>query len=154
MLQSYSAVYCGNQHWSYHGTTFQVVQPSSNYKISHDNEQLTSTPVSTLSVDVLPSDNLLQSECGASIYSPDTHSLSSPDISDKTGPKPNRQRTVKVRNLPSSMNSTSTSNNLYPKPLMVADLRRTKKLMNSCYSVGTFFHIFYSVTIIRTFTAT
>ena len=43
MLQSYSAVYCGDQQRSYHGTTLQLLQPNP------DNLVLSSTPVAQCS---------------------------------------------------------------------------------------------------------
>ena len=113
MLQSYSAVYCGNQHRSYHGTTVQIVQPSSNNNIC----QQASTSVPDVSPDLLH---------GASINSPDIQFHSS-DISDKTGPKPKRQRTVEVRNLTSSLTSADASSNLYPMLLTMADFEESKE---------------------------
>jgi len=49
ILQSHSAVYCGNQQRSYHGTTVQVVQCNSLLKAYHDDRMSTSiVPSSTL----------------------------------------------------------------------------------------------------------
>lgn len=110
MLQSHSAVYCGNQHHSYHGTTVQVVQPNPNNEICHGNGEQTILPTTTLpSASDLPSNGFLgeQSHAGnpQSVHntvckcvlqlSPDR----SPHKVVKIGSK--RQRTVTVRNLTS-----------------------------------------------------
>ena len=103
MLQSHSAVYCGNQHRSYHGTTVQVVQPNPNNEIHHGNGEQT-LPTSTLPF----ADGFLGEQLH--VGNPqDTVSKrilqQSPDRSPhkigKIGPK--RQRTVAVRNLTSSL---------------------------------------------------
>ena len=98
MLQSYSAVYCGDQQRSYHGTTLQLVQPNPVNLV---------LPFSTVDFRVHPlasakSQNLRQRQRQ---ISPD----SSPHELGKNGPK--RQRTVAVQNLPATKHNISNANN-------------------------------------------
>ena len=58
MLQSYAAVYCGNQNRSYHGTTIQLVQPDAT--ITYPSMNISSSPQmidDTTTDDLLLNDN-------------------------------------------------------------------------------------------------
>ena len=97
MLQSYSAVYCGDQQQSYHGTTLQLVQPNPNNlvllfsTIDYRVPQVTSAK-----------SNLRQRQRQ---ISPD----SSPHKLGKNGPK--HQRTAAVQNLTAVKHNISSANN-------------------------------------------
>ena len=108
MLQSYSAVYCGNQQCSYHGTTVQIVQPSSLLEIYHGNRMCTTTSI-------LPPATFSEQDQHIVLQSTDTTSTSNavpkrafeqlpgslPHKVGKIGPK--RPHTVAVRQLTSSL---------------------------------------------------
>ena len=114
MLQSYSAVYCGNQQRSYHGTTVQIVQPSFLLEIHQNDKICTTTTILT------PSSEQDQGNVPQSTNPTSTSNTvpkrgfeqspnNSPHKVGKIGPK--RPRTIAVRHLTSSL-TKDTSNNI------------------------------------------
>ena len=74
ILQSHSAVFCGDQNRSYHGTTIQLVQPSSNITVmATESQTLTSEYV-----DTNESGNILCSDNAAAYARPTNRFFSSP----------------------------------------------------------------------------
>ena len=132
MLLSYTAVYCGNQQRSYHGTTIQLVQPSQKIVIYDNCETTTSVSAIVIPQAEIPvheadtPSSHLQSESPL----PQHHAISkctlqcSPDRSPhkvgKTGPK--YKRTVAVKNLTSELKGTIKNTiQMYPQSLTMAD---------------------------------
>ena len=116
ILQSYSAVYCGNQQRSYHGTTVQIVQPSPLLEIHQTNRCTTTSILPPATISEQDQHHLPQStdpENGTSNTVPKRAFEQSPSNSPhkvgKIGPK--RPRTVAVRHLTSSLAKDTTSNN-------------------------------------------
>ena len=115
-LQSHAAVYCGNQHRSFHGTTVQVVQPDPSVKIHFPNNA--SLPVPTHETPQIPS---LATVTQPTVAQTPAKSMevslkrrielspaSSPHKLGKVGPK--RPRTLVARNLSEMLKAASDSN--------------------------------------------
>ena len=97
ILQSHSAVYCDDQHRSYHGTTIQLVQPNPGRVCSTQiNIPLSITP-SGENISIGPCTDMIATSAVAT-KRPTTHSsASSPHNLGKFGPK--RPRTLQARRL-------------------------------------------------------
>ena len=104
MLQSYAAVYCGDQSCSYHGTTIQLVQPSPKIvycPVPAPRVMYPGTMSQTSEPELETREATLSTPCHRRSTSPGK----SPHKLGKVGPK--RLRTVCVRNLKSTCSSTS-----------------------------------------------
>ena len=82
MLQSYAAVYCGDQQWSYHRITLQLVQPNANLVLPCTPHSLEQSVRVTREPDI---------------------NLSNPQLQS---PEPKRQRTVSIKNLTSTLQAS------------------------------------------------
>ena len=135
IILSYSAVYCGNQQRSYHGTTVQIVQPNSLLEIYHGNRMCTTTSI-------LPPATFSEQDQHIVLQSTDTISTSnavpkrafeqspgssSPHKVGKIGSK--RPRTVAVRQLTSSLvkDTTSSTRQLHTQTLTMEDFEESKQ---------------------------
>ena len=148
MLQSYAAVYCGDQQCSYHGTTVKLVQPSPGIVIHHNSasEECTSSIIVPTINDAQQSDIFTvpiqdtgnEAPNQSQFTSPPAHHHAvskralqcSPDRSphkvEKTGPK--RKRTVAVKKLISTLKDTTTSTthmHEYAQSLTMADFEES-----------------------------
>ena len=104
MLQSHSAVYCGNQQRSYHGTTVQVVQPNSLLEAYRDDRMCTS---------IVPSGTI--TELSTDQFS-DPPGTSKPNLEQHNHTVhlttlPKRPRTIAVKSLTSSVNKDTNQTN-------------------------------------------
>ena len=137
MLQSYAAVYCGNQQRSYHGTTVQLVQPS--HKITIRNDSETAVSVQTTITSQLENPTIVMHEADSETSTltsplPQHHAITkrafqcspdrSPHKAGKVGPK--RKRTVTAKNLTSELQRTTTSTtHMYAESLTMADFEES-----------------------------
>ena len=155
MLQSYSAVYCGDQQRSYHGTTVQLVQPNCNL-VLHNIDTIATLP-STVSSEITtthvhsvhheqthdqlgsPSDDNTNSSAeNCQTETSNSRAVqvqcmrqfspdSSPHKLGKVGPK--RKRTVAVKNLSSLLKVVPTSSTVQSQtqPLVLADFEENEE---------------------------
>ena len=115
-MQSHSAVYCGNQQPSYHGSTVQVVQCNSLLEVYHDDRISTSIiPSSTLTE--LSTDQFAgTSKCNLEQHHHATHLTT----------LPKRPRTIAVESLTSSfIKDTAMQPNSHT--LTMSDFEESKK---------------------------
>ena len=92
MLQSYAAVYCGDQKRSYHGTTVQLVQPMAHLEWSHTESDIVHIPpvnMTTVQANHIDTPSTLDEvERSVQLRHPCSDSpLSSPHKLGKVGPK-------------------------------------------------------------------
>ena len=132
MLQSYAAVYCGNQQCSYHGTTIQIVQPSSllecGNRICTTASILPPAEFSEQNQNVVPqSTDLTGTSNAVPKHTFEQSPGSSPHKVGKIGPK--RPRTVAVRHLTSSLvkDTTSSTRQLHYQTLTMEDFEESKE---------------------------
>ena len=117
MLQSYSAVYCGDQQWSYHGTTLQLVQPGAPLILTSSNEfqseletattatgtdvEMTTPPPQSPPISIQESNPAFTTNKLIRQQQRQMSPENSPHKHGKNGPK--RQRTVSVNSLVPSL---------------------------------------------------
>lgn len=97
MLQSYAAVYCGNQNRSYHGTSEHLIQPDAT--ITYPSMNISSSPQIidyTTTDNSLLNDNTTELQSSSQRHRRSTSPGSSPHKLDKSGPKRMRTITKKI----------------------------------------------------------